>query len=173
MTASKRPICDWRRTWLILLAGCVLALAACGSSSKPTPAATRSSLFTAALKYSECMRSHGVPGFPDPTPAGTIVMTASSAINPQSPAFQTGKQACKNAQAAMQAVNPFLRRRFTEAQQRSNVKYARCMRAHGVSNYPDPTYTTHDGQEIETPLPSSINQQAPTFTAAEKTCAST
>jgi hypothetical protein len=174
MTASMRPTSHGRRTWVIVLgAGCVLALAACGSSSKPMAGAATSSLFTAALKYSECMRSHGVPSFPDPTPTGTIVMTASSGINPQSPAFQAAKQACKTVQAAMQAVNPFLRRQFTEAQKLANVKYARCMRAHSVTDYPDPTYSTHNGQEIETPLPGDINQDSPTFTAAEKACAST
>jgi len=42
-----------------------------------------------ALKLAQCMRSHGVPNFPD----GPI--TKSSGINENSPAFQRAFQSCK------------------------------------------------------------------------------
>lgn len=44
---------------------CTLSVAACGSSSKPKSASTGGS--GSMLKFSECMRSHGVSGFPDPS----------------------------------------------------------------------------------------------------------
>jgi hypothetical protein len=42
-----------------------------------------------ALKLAQCMRSHGVPNFPD----GPI--TKSSGINENSPAFQRAFQTCQ------------------------------------------------------------------------------
>ncbi len=62
-----------------------------------------------ALETSECMRKHGVSGFPDPTlkapssPAGYsaiennggVILAIPSTINPQSPAFQQAAKACK------------------------------------------------------------------------------
>ena len=46
---------------------CVLAVAACGSSGSPSSAAGTGSGDTLALQFADCMRSHGVPNFPDPT----------------------------------------------------------------------------------------------------------
>jgi hypothetical protein len=52
-----------------------------------------------ALKYTQCMRSHGVPDFPDPTqglnglPGFTI--PNGSGINPQSATYQKANQACQ------------------------------------------------------------------------------
>jgi hypothetical protein len=51
----------------------------------------------ALLKYSQCMRSHGVPNFPDlgqndPSPAPGN----SAAINPNSPQFQAASTACQH-----------------------------------------------------------------------------
>jgi hypothetical protein len=56
----------------------------------------------AALRFSECMRTHGVPNFPDPTFSGGsvgIVLPATkgsrpTGLNPQSPAFQHAQKAC-------------------------------------------------------------------------------
>jgi hypothetical protein len=53
------------------------------------------------LKFAQCMRSHGVPNFPDPQiqsgPGGGIgvrIGGPGSGINPQSPAFQSAQRAC-------------------------------------------------------------------------------
>ena len=50
------------------------------------------------LAYSQCMRTHGVPNFPDPTFQGGGVQVRfgpGSGINPQSPAFQNAARQCK------------------------------------------------------------------------------
>jgi hypothetical protein len=58
-----------------VLAGAVLSLraAGCGSSS---PGSSRSAAASAQARglvpYASCMRSHRVPGFPDPTSSGGI-----------------------------------------------------------------------------------------------------
>jgi hypothetical protein len=51
------------------------------------------------LKFSQCMRSHGVPKYPDPTfmPNGGSQMTIgkSSGIDPGSPQFRAAQKACQ------------------------------------------------------------------------------
>jgi hypothetical protein len=48
------------------------------------------------LKYSECMRSHGVPSFPDLGGAQSPAPAKISAIDPSSPAFQSASTACQD-----------------------------------------------------------------------------
>ncbi|HWB21665.1 MAG TPA: hypothetical protein VG652_02120 [Gaiellaceae bacterium] len=47
-----------------------------------------------ALSYSQCVRSHGVPNFPDPASDGRIPDPASVGINQGSPKFEAANQAC-------------------------------------------------------------------------------
>lgn len=47
-----------------------------------------------ALKFSQCMRSHGITNFPDPDAQGHIGISSSSGINQQSAAFQAAQKAC-------------------------------------------------------------------------------
>jgi hypothetical protein len=47
------------------------------------------------VKWVRCMRSHGVPGFPDPNSSGQI---DSAKFDPQSPAFKTASAACQSLQ---------------------------------------------------------------------------
>jgi hypothetical protein len=54
-----------------------------------------------ALKFSQCMRSHGVADFPDPVFGGggisiSIKAGPGSDLNPNSPTFQAAQQACQN-----------------------------------------------------------------------------
>ena len=45
------------------------------------------------LREAECMRTHGVPNFPDPLPGGGYDYTGS--LNPNSPAFQRASNECQ------------------------------------------------------------------------------
>jgi hypothetical protein len=120
---------------VILLAavGCALAISACGSSSSSSGAAGGSSL----IKFASCMRSHGVPNFPDPSPGGGLKIDASTGINPQSPAFQSAQTACSK---LMPGGGP-LRRPLSEPRKLAMLRLAQCMRRHGVSGFPDPSST--------------------------------
>jgi hypothetical protein len=40
------------------------------------------------------MRSHGVSKFPDPSSDGSLLITPSSGIDPNSPLFQTAQKDC-------------------------------------------------------------------------------
>jgi hypothetical protein len=46
------------------------------------------------LAFSHCMRSNGVPNFPDPDSSGRIPDPATVGINQGSPTFQAANQAC-------------------------------------------------------------------------------
>jgi hypothetical protein len=50
-----------------------------------------------ALKFSACMRAHGLPNFPDPTAAhgGVVVNLHGSGLSPDSPQFRAAQQACR------------------------------------------------------------------------------
>ncbi|MET9021936.1 hypothetical protein ABZV93_18300 [Actinopolymorpha sp. NPDC004070] len=52
----------------------------------------------ASLKYSKCMRDHGLKAFPDPNPDGgmRIEMKPGSDMDPQNPKFQAAEEACKS-----------------------------------------------------------------------------
>lgn len=52
----------------------------------------------ALLKFSQCMRSHGVPDFPDLPESGQASPAPSkgTGINPSSPQYQSAYRACKN-----------------------------------------------------------------------------
>jgi hypothetical protein len=50
-----------------------------------------------ALKFSACMRSHGVPKFPDPqfNSGGGTLLKIGKDVNPNSPQFQAAQKACR------------------------------------------------------------------------------
>ena len=70
----------------------------------PTPHFTPAQLAAAkaaALRFSQCMRSHGVTNYPDPQfgsggPAAVQIGGSGSGLDPSSPSFQRAMQACAN-----------------------------------------------------------------------------
>jgi hypothetical protein len=63
---------------------CTVAIAACGSSTKPS--GTAASHQTSGLAFAQCMRSHGLPNYPDPSQTGGGLAVGSGAgLDPQSP----------------------------------------------------------------------------------------
>jgi len=53
------------------------------------------------LKFSQCMRAHGLSNFPDPTFSGGrpgLLFRTGSGIDPSSPAFKTAQAACQQYQ---------------------------------------------------------------------------
>jgi hypothetical protein len=81
------------------------------------------------------MRAHGVPNFPDPSSADGGVQLSGSAINTQSPAFQSAQSACqKLLPGGLPGRSGGAATRIAQG-----VKIAECMRAHGLRTFPDPT----------------------------------
>jgi hypothetical protein len=59
----------------------------------PTPAQLQQER-AQALTFARCVRSHGVPSFPDPDSTGRIPDPATAGINQGSPAFEAANRAC-------------------------------------------------------------------------------
>ena len=55
------------------------------------------------VEYAACMRSHGVPNFPDPDHDG--VFTLPSGLDQQAPLFQRATQACMKVQPSSLSIN--------------------------------------------------------------------
>lgn len=77
------------------------AMKACQSLLPPSmalgPSGSQGSS-TTRLKFSECMRSHGEPTFPDPASNGSI--TLPPGMNSESPQFQNAEKACQSVMPA-------------------------------------------------------------------------
>jgi hypothetical protein len=85
------------------------------------------------------MRSHGVQNFPDPvsTPSGDYGFRTQG-IDPKSPAFQSATQTCD---ALVPAGWGSTDKALTPAQQQQWLNWAKCIRAHGVPDFADPTFS--------------------------------
>ncbi|MGH2857359.1 MAG: hypothetical protein ACRDMJ_07720 [Solirubrobacteraceae bacterium] len=75
---------------------CSLALAACGESAGGggSVGATTATGYSSPIGLSRCMRSHGVPGFPDPSVGPNAGANQGTDVHPQSPAFKHAASIC-------------------------------------------------------------------------------
>jgi hypothetical protein len=141
--------------------------AAPANSSAPTTSATNPSSST--LAFSKCMRANGVPNFPDSSSNGMRIegdrQTVSvNGVSVNAPAFRAARQTCEKYMPHSQ-VTP-----AQSAQQRQRgLQFARCMRSHGVPNFPDPKTITGPGGNQEAYLP-GVDPQSPAFQDGAKAC---
>jgi hypothetical protein len=184
MTATYR-----RFGALALLAAAAVALAGCGGSKAPSVAniATTSSPSAATgtsgssrsattatgkdatrllVEWAACMRSHGDPDQTDPTVDnhyGINITIPLSAPETLSNEVHDGTAPCNQylaaASNALKAEHPAPPAPSNGA---TGVKYAACMRAHGVPNYPDPTGNRTNLR--------GIDMNSPFFIRANKLC---
>lgn len=172
----RRPIARTTAT-LIVTASLTLLAAACGGSPgshvpQPGSATTKSSTSSAAaaqnglLAFSHCMRSHGVPDFPDPNGRGVLPKSLIVEAAASSPQFPAAHRSCghllPNGGQPTQA----------QAQQAWNDmrNFARCMRSHGVPNWPDPAPTSPQDPRPFFHLPSSMDPNAPQLVTRIRAC---
>jgi hypothetical protein len=114
------------------------------------------------MKFSSCMRSHGVPNFPNPVISGNNVSLQVTPGSKGSPQFRQAAQDCqKYAPPGGTHAN------LTTAQQADYLKAAECMRAHGINGFPDPDFS---GGNVRFPLPQNMNPNTAQFEAARHIC---
>jgi hypothetical protein len=124
-----------------------LAIAACGSSQKPTTGNQSGPSFKTvvsdAYRYSNCMRQHGVPNFPDPKVndqnGDQSIAIRSIGPGPNSaggPQYTTALNACKG---VMPPPGNSGNADQSPAHKQGLLAFAQCMRTHGVSSFPDPS----------------------------------
>jgi hypothetical protein len=70
------------------------AQTACQHLLPPESAAQQRLNAAQALQFSQCMRTHSVPNFPDPDGSGRIPDPATFGIDQGSPQFEAANQAC-------------------------------------------------------------------------------
>jgi hypothetical protein len=121
-------------------------------------------------QYSSCMRSHGLTTFPDPAAFGSsagiraakgrIAHIAASEVS--SATFQAAQRAC-----AKYYGPPTQPAHVSPQQIQKLLAVSRCMRAHGIPDFPDPNPTTgHLG------TPAGIDETSPQILAALRECSS-
>jgi hypothetical protein len=173
---SGRATIDSVKLFAIIATACLALLAAaCGGSagshvaqlgstttrtqnSSSSSSSATSAYDDAAIAFSRCMRSHGVPNFPDPDPQGNF------------PSFQTGvsKQTSVAANEGCKHLLPRGGGSIGTPQQRQEklvfgLKVARCVRRHGFPTFPDPSGSSQGN-------PPGIDLSSPQFQTAETSC---
>jgi hypothetical protein len=119
--------------------------------------------FKKALNFSECMRSNGIPNFPDPNTNGGIDIGASSGIDPESPQFQAAQKACRKYVPAPDLSKAEIAEREARA-----LEFAKCMRANGVPNFRDPQFAANGAEPVR-PV-AGVDPNSPTYQAATNKC---
>jgi hypothetical protein len=136
-----------------------------GSSSRPGDRAGGGQAAAQAIAYSRCMRSHGVPDFPNPQISGSgnsvdVKLAVPAGIANGNPQFPAAQQACRRLEP-----NGGAPQRAPSAQELARaVSYAACMRSHGEPGFPDPNSR---GVFV---LGQRVNAEAPQFEAADRAC---
>jgi hypothetical protein len=97
------------------------------------------------------MRSHGVPNFPDPSSSGEVPKGSAQEFGVSASQYQAAKTACQHLlpinSASLEQCERASVCTHAEIQQWLNagLEFARCMRSHGVPNWPDPSVGPQGG----------------------------
>jgi hypothetical protein len=147
------------RVLATLAVGAALLAAGCGGGGG-SPSASGSSGYQKDLVFARCMRAHGVPDFPDPLPDGGFPRTGSAN------ALQSGSamHACQRLLPPVQPLSAAEQARVLT----QDLKWTRCMRAHGFPGFSDPSVRAHAGVVIF--APPGYDPGSPQAQAAGKVC---
>jgi hypothetical protein len=159
---------------LVATAGLALLAAACSSpaaagadspasapssASAPTSTSTPSSAAAAGapssastVAYSQCVRAHGVPKYPDPGSDGQLPKGDAQAFGVSDSEYQAAESACQHLLPTSGSVEDQGRQcvetgdcppALVQQMLTADRKFAQCMRAHGVPNWPDPVISSN------------------------------
>ena len=167
---DRRP----RLAGVVALVGAAVTIAACGGSGT-SGGATTASADSSPIALSRCMRAHGVTGFPDPSEGSggegfsgigiPVGGTGSLVVDGQTfsgPVVAAAERACARYLEPNEPPPP-----LTADQKRRILASARCMRAHGVPNFPDPSFS---GGAVRIGGGPQLNSQSPAFQRAMRVC---
>jgi hypothetical protein len=168
-------------------------LAACGSSNTNSSNGAGASASagpgkavsaSTGIAFARCVRSHGVPNFPDPTggSGGGVQIQASqragsggtmtvNGVPVSAPAFQSAMQKCQSYMPHGGKLPPG----GIASIRAKSLKFASCMRSHGVPNFPDPQIQSGPGGGVGVRIGgpgSNINPGSPAFKTAQQDCGS-
>jgi hypothetical protein len=131
---------------LALLAACSGSPSSAGSGGSPTGGGSANA--PSGVSYSQCMRSHGVPNFPDPPSGGGIPKGSAQEFGISNTQYEAAQTACQHlipatgGSAQQQEQQCFAASDCPPAvvQRLLNVmrEFSQCMRSRGVPNFPGP-----------------------------------
>jgi hypothetical protein len=165
----RLPNCRAAVAIAITAATAILA-AGCGGSpasiSRPLNAGASTS--SKQLAFTTCMRTHGLANYPDPNRNG-LPKVGAPQLGVTSAAFQAAEAACQPLLPTSGQSSQ------AQAQQMMNamLNFARCVRSHGVANWPDPLAESDPGQPGTPGFPRSmpgVSQNAPQVKSALASC---
>ena len=153
MRRPRRAELSIARTATVIIATGALALlaAACSSGSLSSGGSLDAGGLANSrlVAYSQCMRSHGMPNFPDPT-GGVPPKVIAQELGVSSSQLQAAQRACQRllpAAGASLTASSLQRcylagvcpQALVRQAVNAGLQFARCMRSHGAPNWPDPT----------------------------------
>ena len=151
------------------VAALALLAAGCGGSNHSPGVATVGSHTTtvqtapnASVAFARCMRSHGIPNWPDPEPGGVFDKAKLRALGvnvTRMRALEDGP--CKPPVIGAPPEG------ITAADQVDYLTGATCMRHHGVPNFPDPVFQNGN---VKFNIPPGIDKNSPTVQHAISIC---
>jgi hypothetical protein len=173
-----------RSPLLLAAVAAALALGACGGSNQGDGAGAKGAggqdkAFEGALKFSKCMREHGVD-MPDPQRVGKggIKVSGGKGVDFNDPKTKVAQSACQKYMriGGGETLDPAKRAKLQEAA----LSYARCMRGHGV-DMPDPKLAGNGGLTFQAgpggprsngsgPKGLGVNPDSPKFKSADEAC---
>jgi hypothetical protein len=162
----RRPLIP---SLVLAAAAAAVLVAGCGGASQPTSSAGQtgkpSDPAADVLAFANCMHSHGLPSYPVPQISESadhvLVRISPGTLDANSPEFKSASRVCGHFLPGGTAPA-----RPSPQDQVLDLRFAACMRTHGIPSFPDPD---HDGVFT---LPDAIDQQSPQFQRATKACAS-
>lgn len=152
---------------LSVMAGIALLVAACGASpsssdSSPAAAGGSSSAGRGLVAFAQCMRAHGVTDYPDSGAPASVA--PGSDLDPSNPTYESARRACEY-------LHPVSHPNQSQAAQNlaAGLAFAKCMRQHGITSYPDPGPHSGPNGGYGVNL-SGIDINSPQFKAAQQAC---
>jgi hypothetical protein len=133
---------------VVITAAAALALLVAACSSSPSSVSSGGSSSTGGssspslLSFAQCMRSNGLPNFPDPS---SNKFPSAQQLGVSDSQYQMAETACQRLLPAGGGG------RFPAAEVQQLLAgmraFSQCMRSHGVTSWPDPT-TNSQGQPL-------------------------
>jgi hypothetical protein len=175
MIRCRRPLI---LTSIVAAAAFSLLAAGCGGGGSPGVASVASSTSATTtttqnreVAFSHCMRSNGVPRFPDPAQLARLGeqrrKPTLQQLGVSESQFQTARRACNhllpNGGSGSQETA-----QQTRTQLADELSFARCMRSHGVSRFPDPS--AQGGLTVEMVQAQGIDVHSPAVLHVVQAC---
>lgn len=163
---------------VVSVAACSLVAAGCGGGGSPGIAnvasstaagstttdatTTRAGTIASAIAFASCMRSHGIPGWPDPDRHGFFDKSKLRSLGLSVSRVRALEDGPCNIPLPSHETYT-----ITAADRADYLRAASCMRSHGFAGFPDPTFPNND---VRLSIPSSIDTNSPRFKRAATTC---